>query len=98
MNHDGAPVVTTSPRALVRTVLAALAFCLVATLNSGGYRFGVGDQAFYVPAIQRHLTPDSFPRDRTVIDDQDRLTVSTRVAAAIVSMTGMRVTTLLAGA
>jgi hypothetical protein len=65
-------------------VLAALAFVLVATLNSAGYRFGTGDQAFYLPAIQRHLEPDSFPRDRVVIDDQDRLNVFPRVAAALV--------------
>jgi hypothetical protein len=65
-------------------VLAALAFIVVATLNSAGYRFGTGDQAFYLPAIQRHLEPDSFPRDRVVIDDQDRLNVFPRVAAALV--------------
>jgi hypothetical protein len=64
--------------------LAALAFVLVATLNSGGYRFGVGDQAFYLPAIQRHLEPGSFPRDRMLIDDQDRLNLLPRAAAVLV--------------
>ena len=64
--------------------LAALAFVVVATLNSAGYRFGVGDQAFYLPAIQRHLEPESFPRDRILIDDQDRLNVFPQVAAALV--------------
>ena len=64
--------------------LAALVFVVVATLNSAGYRFGVGDQAFYLPAIQRHLEPESFPRDRIVIDDQDRLNVFPRVAAALI--------------
>jgi len=64
--------------------LAALVFVAVATLNSAGYRFGTGDQAFYLPAIQRHLEPESFPRDRILIDDQDRLNVFPRVAAAIV--------------
>jgi hypothetical protein len=29
--------------------LAALAFVVLATLNAGGYRFGVGDQAFRSP-------------------------------------------------
>ena len=64
--------------------LAALAFVVAATLNSAGYRFGAGDQAFYLPAIQRHLEPESFPRDRILIDDQDRLNVFPRVAAALV--------------
>ena len=70
-------------------VVAFIVFIAVATLNSGGYRFGVGDQAFYLPAIQRHLQPDSFPRDRIVIDDQDRLNVFTRVAAGVVQATGV---------
>jgi len=68
---------------------AALVFIVVATLNSAGYRFGVGDQAFYVPAIQRHLAPESFPRDRLLIDDQDRLNVLPRAAALLVRATGM---------
>lgn len=71
--------------------LAALAFCLLATLNAGGYRFGVADQAFYLPAIQRHLVPDSFPRDRLIIDDQDRLNVFTTAIAAGVRATGIPV-------
>jgi hypothetical protein len=70
-------------------VLAALAFIAVATLNSAGYRYGAGDQAFYLPAIQRHLEPDSFPRDRVVIDDQDRLNVFPRVAAVLVGNAGL---------
>jgi len=69
--------------------LAIVAFVAVATLNSGGYRFGVGDQAFYLPAIQRHLQPESFPRDRMVIDDQDRLNLFTRVAAGVIRTTGL---------
>lgn len=51
---------------------AAMAFCFVAVLNCGGYRYGVGDQAFYIPAVTRHLNPDLFPRDRTILHAQDR--------------------------
>jgi len=69
--------------------LAALVFVVLATLNSAGYRFGTGDQAFYLPAIHRHLDPDAFPRDRLVIDDQDRLNVFPRVAAALVRQAGL---------
>lgn len=69
---------------------AALIFCLLATLNTGGYRFGVSDQAFYLPAIERHLNPDAFPRDRQIIDGQDRLNVFTPLLAAGVRATGVR--------
>jgi hypothetical protein len=68
---------------------AALLFCLLATLNTGGYRFGASDQAFYLPAVQRHLDPDSFPRDRQIIDDQDRLNAFTTLVAAGVRVTGL---------
>ena len=77
--------------------LAALVFVALATLNSAGYRFGAGDQAFYLPAIQRHLEPDSFPRDRVVIDDQDRLNVFPRVAAAVIRTTGLQPSALFLG-
>jgi hypothetical protein len=68
--------------------LAALLFTVVATLNCSTYRYGVGDQAFYIPAILRHLNPDTFPRDRVLIDDQDRLTVMNRAVAGVVRATG----------
>ena len=38
-------------------------FAVVATANSGGYRYGVSDQAFYVPAIAKGVDPSLFPRD-----------------------------------
>jgi hypothetical protein len=50
-----------------------LAFALVATLNAGGYRYGAGDQAGYIPAILRHLDDRLFPRDRVLIEAQSRL-------------------------
>jgi hypothetical protein len=56
--------------------LARLAlFILLATANSGGYRYGVGDQAFYQPATELRLHPELFPRDRSLIESQARLTV-----------------------
>jgi hypothetical protein len=51
---------------------AALAFCVVAILNCGGYRYGIGDQAFYVPAVVQHLDASLFPRDRVLLHAQDR--------------------------
>ena len=52
-------------------------------LNSGGYRYGVGDQAFYVPAIVQHLNTDLFPRDRLLLHAQDRFMVLDDVAAGL---------------
>lgn len=71
-------------RSRVGGALIALVFCLFATMNAGGYRYGVGDQAFYLPAIERHLDPAAFPQDRVLIDDQDRLNVFTRAVAGMV--------------
>lgn len=73
---------------------AACAFCLVAILNSGGYRYGVGDQAFYIPAVTQHLNPDLFPRDRAILHAQDRFMLYDDGIAALVRMTGVPVRTI----
>jgi hypothetical protein len=67
---------------------ALLLFALVATANSGGYRYGVSDQAFYVPAIALDNHPDLFPRDRAVLGPQLRLWPGGRALAAITRWTG----------
>src|SRR6266851_3341034 len=59
----------TPPMALA---FGAAAFCLLALLNCGGYRYGIGDQAFYVPAVVQHLDPSLFPRDRMLLHVQDQ--------------------------
>jgi hypothetical protein len=59
-----------------RSIVAAgalLLFAVIATANSGGYRYGVSDQAFYVPAIALDNHPDRFPRDRALLAPQLRL-------------------------
>ncbi len=75
-------------RSKVLWAAVTLVCCLIALLNSGGYRFGVSDQSSYIPAIQRHLDPGLFPRDRILIDAQDRLNPFTRMAAATAALTG----------
>ena len=70
---------------------AALAFCLVAILNCGGYRYGIGDQAFYIPAVTQHLDPDLFPRDRAILHAQDRFMLYDDAIAAFVRVTGVSV-------
>ena len=69
----------------------ACAFCLVAILNCGGYRYGVGDQAFYIPAVIQHLNPDLFPRDRAILHAQDRFMLYDDAIAAFVRATGVSV-------
>ena len=69
-----------------RFLLAALAlvlFALVATANSGGYRYGVSDHAFYVPAIAKSLDASLFPRDTAVLDVQKRAWLGDDILAAI---------------
>lgn len=51
----------------------AAVFLIVATANSGGYRYGISDQAFYVPAIAHAADPALFPRDTAVLAPQMKL-------------------------
>ena len=62
-------------------------FVVLATLNSAGYRYGASDQAFYVPAVIRHLHPEYYPRDAPLIDSQARLTVADEAIASIARVT-----------
>jgi hypothetical protein len=69
----------------------AVVFCLVAVLNCGGYRYGVGDQAFYIPAVTQHLNPDLFPRDRAILHAQDRFMLYDDAIAVFVRVSGVGV-------
>ena len=66
-----------------------LVFALVATANGAGYRYGVSDQAFYIPVVVRALQPAAFPRDASLIDSQGRLMLSDEILAGIVRVTGI---------
>lgn len=79
-------------------LLIALTFLVLATANSGGYRFGVSDQAFYVPAVFRHLEPGTFPRDRGLIQSQARLLVLDEIAAGTARGLGVSVESVFAAA
>jgi hypothetical protein len=83
----GAPVAARTgqagfARAAGLAVLVA-AFAWLAILNSGGYRFGGSDQAFYVPAIMRQIDPQLFPRDRLVLAAQGDLMVVDELIAGV---------------
>ncbi len=79
-----------------RAALAAgaAAFCLIVILNCGGYRYGIGDQAFYVPAVVQHLNPNLFPRDRAMLHAQDRFMLYDDATAAAARATGISVQAL----
>ena len=57
-----------------RPALCLLAFILLATLNSGGYRYGASDQAFYAPAALKQVNPSLVPRDAALLATQGTLT------------------------
>jgi hypothetical protein len=65
----------------IRHLAFGIAFILLATLNSAGYRYGASDQAFYIPAVLRHLDPALFPQDRVLIDAQARLILADDILA-----------------
>ena len=75
----------------IRTVLlpaGALAFCLLVLLNVGGYRYGVSDQAFYIPIVQQGLEPDLFPHDAPLLAAQNQLMAFDDWFAPLVRITG----------
>jgi hypothetical protein len=65
-----------------------MVFIVLATANGAGYRFGVSDQAFYIPVITRTLEPGLFPRDASLIDAQGRLMVLDELIAGFIDYSG----------
>ncbi|MEO6221800.1 MAG: hypothetical protein ABIP90_01020 [Vicinamibacterales bacterium] len=82
---------------LARALLGVALFAVLATANSGGYRYGVSDQAFYLPAVAHNLTPHLFPRDAPLLDAQAHLIASDEIVAGIVKVTGMSLPHVAAG-
>jgi hypothetical protein len=72
-------------------VAGAVLFVLLATANAAGYRYGVSDQAFYVPAVVRAMNPAAFPHDSPLIEAQARLMVLDELLARIVGATGLSI-------
>ena len=64
-------------------------FIALATFNSGGYRYGASDQAFYQPAVRVRLDPELFPRDRSLITSQAKLTFADECVAAVARVTNL---------
>ncbi|MFI5177942.1 MAG: hypothetical protein ACHQO8_05250 [Vicinamibacterales bacterium] len=74
----------------IRIALAAsaIAFGLVATANSGGYRFGISDQAYYEPAVAKLVDPALFPRDSALLDVQSKFLGSVHLLAGVARAAG----------
>jgi hypothetical protein len=62
-------------------VAGAVLFAVAATANSGGYRYGASDQAFYTVAVIKTMRPDAFPRDTPLIVAESKLMVADRLIA-----------------
>lgn len=77
--------------------LAGGLFALLATANGAGYRFGVSDQAFYIPVVARALDPAAFPRDAALIDAQGRLMATDEILASIARASGLSLELLFLG-
>jgi hypothetical protein len=75
---------------------AVVLFVLVSTANSGGYRYGVSDQAFYAPAIAMRIDPTLFPRDRVLFAPQMRAWIAGDLFAWLARVTGAELPTLFA--
>ena len=73
---------------LVPLSLGALAFCLLVLLNVGGYRYGVSDQAFYIPIVRQGLEPGLFPHDAPLLAVQNRLLAFDDWFALVVRLSG----------
>jgi hypothetical protein len=71
---------------------------MLATANSGGYRFGVSDQAFYLPAVALAGNPDLFPRDRVLLETQTGLMASDDALAWASRVTGLDLPTVFLAA
>ena len=85
-SHTATPRVRGTWRPAGWHVLGAAAFALLATLNAAGYRYGVGDQAGYIPSILRHLDGRLFPRDSALLDAQSRLFLFDELLARAVGL------------
>ena len=67
----------------------ALAFFILATANSGGYRYGASDQAFYIPAIRKAMDPSLFPHDSLLLNAQGHVILWDGLVAGMTAATGL---------
>ena len=73
----------------MKWLAGGLLFLLLATANGAGYRYGVSDQAFYIPVVEHAIHPDTFPRDASLIDAQGRLMITDEIIASLARVTSL---------
>ena len=69
-------------RAGIAAAAGTALFVILATANSGGYRYGISDQAFHVPAMAHLLDGTLFPRDAVLLTAQTSRTLGYHLFAA----------------
>ena len=77
---------------MLRSILIALGgliFCLLALLNVGGYRYGVSDQAFYIPVVKQGLNPSLFPHDTALLAAQNQFFAFDNWFAPLIQFSGL---------
>src|SRR5690606_1535978 len=77
------------PRTLPRRAIWAIYLLLLlvlATANAAGYRYGISDQAFYIPSILDDVQPQLYPPDAVLLRAQDRLMVSDELLGGAVRL------------
>lgn len=62
---------------------------VLAIANAAGYRYGVADQAFYLPSIFLAADPSLYPRDAPLLQAQGRLMVSDEITAWLTTTAGL---------
>jgi hypothetical protein len=87
---------TEATRRAAPALLCLIAFILLATLNSGGYRYGASDQAFYAPAALKAINPALFPRDAALLAAQSKLTFVDNIVGLLGRATGLSLPTMFA--
>ena len=70
-------------RAGIAVAAGAALFVILATANSGGYRYGISDQAFHVPAMAHYVDATLFPRDAVLLEAQSSRTAAYHLFAAV---------------
>ena len=76
----------------------AVVFCVLVLINVGGYRYGVSDQAFYVPMVLQSLEPELYPHDTQLMAAQDRFFMFDDWLAPMLRLTGISVPVAFLGA
>ena len=73
----------------IATTLAGLvAFALLVTANGAGYRYGVSDEAAYVPVVMLAENPAAFPHDAALLRTQGQFFVFDETMGALARATG----------